>query len=128
MVDARPAAGFADLTACNVVLTSLPDDDPLTAVALGGESLACALAPGAVHISTSMVSPEISRGVGEEHARHRQDYVATRCVGTPISLVSASSPCLLEARPRPWKRSALYWSDLGSGCSWSAKTWPQRTL
>ena len=83
LTGARPAAGFADLGACNVVLTSLPDDDALAAVALGGEGLARVLAPGAVHISTSTVSPDISRRVAEEHARHRQDYVAAPVLGNP---------------------------------------------
>jgi 3-hydroxyisobutyrate dehydrogenase-like beta-hydroxyacid dehydrogenase len=83
LAGARPAARFADLGACNVVLTSLPDDDALAAVALGGEGLTRILAPGAVHISTSTVSPDISRRVAEEHARHRQDYVAAPVLGNP---------------------------------------------
>ena len=83
LTGARPAAGFHDLAACDVVLTSLPDDDALAAVALGGEGLARVLAPGAVHISTSTVSPDISRRVAEEHARHRQDYVAAPVLGNP---------------------------------------------
>jgi 3-hydroxyisobutyrate dehydrogenase-like beta-hydroxyacid dehydrogenase len=83
LTGARPAAGFADLGACNVVLTSLPDDDALAAVALGDDGLVRVLAPGAVHISTSTVSPDISRRVAEEHARHRQDYVAAPVLGNP---------------------------------------------
>ncbi len=83
LTGARPAAGFHDLAACDVVLTSLPDDDALAAVALGGAGLAGVLAPGAVHISTSTVSPDIFRRVAEEHARHRQDYVAAPVLGNP---------------------------------------------
>jgi 3-hydroxyisobutyrate dehydrogenase-like beta-hydroxyacid dehydrogenase len=83
LTGARPAARFADLDACNVVLTSLPDDDALAAVALGGGGLVGVLAPGAIHISTSTVSPDISRRVAEEHARHRQDYVAAPVLGNP---------------------------------------------
>src|SRR5260370_20047489 len=83
LTGARPAAGFHDLAACDVVLTSLPDDDALAAVALGGEGLARVLAPGAVHISTSTVSRDISRRVAEEHARHRQDYVAAPALRNP---------------------------------------------
>src|SRR5882757_1249415 len=69
---ARPVAGFHDLAACDVVLTSLPDDDALAAVALGGEGLAAFLSRHAVHISTSTVSPGMSRRVAEEHARRGQ--------------------------------------------------------
>jgi 3-hydroxyisobutyrate dehydrogenase-like beta-hydroxyacid dehydrogenase len=83
LTGARPAARFADLAACDVVLTSLPDDDALAAVALGGDGLVRVLAPDAVHISTSTVSPDISRRVAEEHARHRQDYVAAPVLGNP---------------------------------------------
>jgi 3-hydroxyisobutyrate dehydrogenase-like beta-hydroxyacid dehydrogenase len=83
LTGARPAVGLADLAACDVVLTSLPDDDALAAVALGGEGLARVLAPGSVHISTSTVSPDISRRVTGEHAQHRQDYVAAPVLGNP---------------------------------------------
>jgi 3-hydroxyisobutyrate dehydrogenase-like beta-hydroxyacid dehydrogenase len=79
----RDPASLADLAACDVVLTSLPDDDALAAVALGAGGLAAALAPGAVHISTSTVSPAMSRRVAEEHARYQQDYVAAPVLGNP---------------------------------------------
>ena len=80
---ARAAARLADLAACDVVVTSLPDDDALAAVALGPEGLAGVLAPNAVHISTSTVSPAMSRRVAEEHERHRQDYIAAPVLGNP---------------------------------------------
>ena len=83
LTGARAAERLADLAACDVVLTSLPDDDALAAVALGPEGLAGILPAGAVHISTSTVSPEISRRVSEEHARHGQDYVAAPVLGNP---------------------------------------------
>ena len=83
LAGARAAAQLADLAACDVVVTSLPDDDALAAVALGPEGLVAILSPGAVHISTSTVSPTMSRRVAEEHARHRQDYVAAPVLGNP---------------------------------------------
>jgi 3-hydroxyisobutyrate dehydrogenase-like beta-hydroxyacid dehydrogenase len=83
LAGASAAAQLADLAICNVVVTSLPDDDALAAVALGPEGLAGVLAPGAVHISTSTVSPAISHRVAEEHVRHRQDYIAAPVLGNP---------------------------------------------
>ena len=80
---ARAAAKLADLADCDVVLTSLPDDDAFSAVALGPEGLAAFLAPGALHISTSTVSPPVSRRVAEEHASHGQGYVAAPVLGNP---------------------------------------------
>jgi len=100
---ARAAAQLADLAACDVVVTSLPDDDALAAVALGPEGLVGLLAPGAVHISTSTVSPGISRRVAEEHARHRQDYIAAPVLGNPdfarerkLFVLAAGPPSALE--------------------------------
>jgi 3-hydroxyisobutyrate dehydrogenase-like beta-hydroxyacid dehydrogenase len=80
---AHAAGRLADLAACDVVLTSLPDDDALAAVALGADGLLGVLAPGAVHVSTSTVSPAISRRAAAEHARHRQEYVAAPVLGNP---------------------------------------------
>jgi 3-hydroxyisobutyrate dehydrogenase-like beta-hydroxyacid dehydrogenase len=40
LIGASAAARLGDLAACNVVLTSLPDDDALAEVALGPEGLA----------------------------------------------------------------------------------------
>jgi len=83
LTGARAAAQLADLAGCDVVLTSLPNDEALTAVALGDAGLLGVLAPGAVHISTSTVSPAVSRRVAEEQARHHQHYVAAPVLGNP---------------------------------------------
>jgi 3-hydroxyisobutyrate dehydrogenase-like beta-hydroxyacid dehydrogenase len=104
---ARAVAELADLASCDVVLTSLPDDDALAAVALGAGGLVAALAPGAVHISTSTVSPGISRRVAEAHARRKQDYVAAPVLGNPdfarerklFVLAAGSRAALEKVRP-----------------------------
>ena len=80
---ARGAERLADLADCDVVLTSLPDDDALSAVTIRPAGLARILAAGAVHISTSTVSPPASRHAAEEHASHSQDYVAAPVLGNP---------------------------------------------
>jgi 3-hydroxyisobutyrate dehydrogenase-like beta-hydroxyacid dehydrogenase len=98
------AAQLADLAACDVVLTSLPDDDALAEIAFGPDGLAGILAPDAVHISTSTVSPAMSRRVAEEHARHRQGYVAAPVLGNPdfarerkLFVLAGGSPAAMEA-------------------------------
>jgi 3-hydroxyisobutyrate dehydrogenase-like beta-hydroxyacid dehydrogenase len=103
LTGATAAKETADLAACDVVLTSLPDDDALAAVALEPEGLAGVLATDAVHISTSTVSPAISHRVAEEHARHRQDYVAAPVLGNPdlarerkLFVLAAGPPVALE--------------------------------
>lgn len=101
--DATAAARLADLAVCDVVMTSLPDDDALAAVALGPEGLAALLSPNTVHISTSTVSPGISRRVAVEHARHGQEYVAAPVLGNPdfarerkVFVLAAGPPSSLE--------------------------------
>jgi 3-hydroxyisobutyrate dehydrogenase-like beta-hydroxyacid dehydrogenase len=79
----RAATRLADLADCDVVVTSLPDDEALASVAFEPGGLADVLAAGAVHISTSTVSSAISRRLAEEHARHQQDYVAAPVLGNP---------------------------------------------
>jgi 3-hydroxyisobutyrate dehydrogenase-like beta-hydroxyacid dehydrogenase len=104
---ARAATRLADLADCDVVVTSLPDDDALASVVFGPGGLADVLAPGAVHISTSTVSPAVSRRVAEEHARHRQDYVAAPVLGNPdfarerklFVLAAGAHPALEKVRP-----------------------------
>lgn len=100
---ARAAAQLTDLAVCDVVVTSLPDDDALAAVALGPLGLAGILAPNAVHISTSTVSPTMSRRVAEEHARYRQGYVAAPVLGNPdfaqkreLFVLAAGLPSAME--------------------------------
>lgn len=97
---AQAAATLADLASCDVALTSLPDDDALAAVALGAGGLVDVLAPGAVHISTSTVSPGISRRVAEEHARRKQGYVAATVLGNP-DFARERKLFVLAAGPRP---------------------------
>jgi 3-hydroxyisobutyrate dehydrogenase-like beta-hydroxyacid dehydrogenase len=77
------AARLSELVDCNVVITSLPDDDALAAVALAPDGLANVLPAGSVHISTSTISPSLSGRLTEEHARRGQDYVAAPVLGNP---------------------------------------------
>ena len=93
------ASRLEDLAACDVVLTSLPDDDALAAVALGPDGLAAFLSRHAVHISTSTVSPGMSRRVAEEHARRGQGYIAAPVLGNP-DFARARKLFVLAAGPR----------------------------
>jgi 3-hydroxyisobutyrate dehydrogenase-like beta-hydroxyacid dehydrogenase len=80
---AEAASGVAGLAACQVVLTSLPDDEILSDVALGAGGLAETLARGAIHVSMSTVSPGLSRRIAERHQRAGQRYVAAPVLGNP---------------------------------------------
>ncbi|HKN31179.1 MAG TPA: NAD(P)-dependent oxidoreductase [Roseiarcus sp.] len=98
---------LSDLADCGAVLTSLPDDEALSAIALGPEGLTAVLSPGAVHVSMGTVSPGVSRRVADEHSRHRQEYVAAPVLGNPdfarkrklFLLVGGRPSALQEVRP-----------------------------
>jgi 3-hydroxyisobutyrate dehydrogenase-like beta-hydroxyacid dehydrogenase len=103
----RAAATFADLADCDVVVTSLPDDNALAEVALGTTGLVGRYGSGAVHISTSTVSPAMSSRVANEHQQHHQGYVAAPVLGNPdfarerkLFVLAAGEPSVL-ARIRP---------------------------
>jgi len=77
------AAGLAGLSTCEAVLTSLPDDDALADVTLSAAGLIHVLAPGAIHVSMSTVSPGLSRRLAHQHKLARQGYVAAPVLGNP---------------------------------------------
>ena len=100
---ASAATQLGDLAACDAVLTSLPDDDALAAVALGPSGLVGILSPGAVifprvrsALSCLAVSPRSMRAIG-------QDYVAAPVLGNPdfardrkLFVLAAGPPSGLE--------------------------------
>ncbi len=80
---AESAARLEALATCDIVVTSLPDDAALAAVVLSPDGLASILAPGAVHISMSTVSPDLSRRLARVHASCRQGFVSAPVLGNP---------------------------------------------
>jgi 3-hydroxyisobutyrate dehydrogenase-like beta-hydroxyacid dehydrogenase len=104
---AEGARALVDLAACDLVLTSLPDDEALISVALDPEGLVHVMRPGAVHISMSTISPGLSRRLAGAHEARRQGYVAAPVLGNPdlardrhLFVLAAGKPASLEqARP-----------------------------
>jgi len=80
---AEAASDLAGLAACQVVLTSLPDDQVLSDVTLGAGGLVETLPRGAIHVSMSTVSPGLSRHLAEQHAHAGQSYVTAPVLGNP---------------------------------------------
>lgn len=103
--EAVPELG--DLAACDVVVTSLPDDDALSAVTLRVGGLVKIMRPDAVHVSMSTISPGLSRSLNSEHEAHGQGYVAAPVLGNPdlararrlFVLAAGRPPALEKARP-----------------------------
>ena len=80
---ARAVSDLAGLAGCEVVLTSLPNDQILSDVTLGAGGLVACLASGAIHISTSTISPGLARRLSQDHEKASQGYVAAPVLGNP---------------------------------------------
>jgi 3-hydroxyisobutyrate dehydrogenase-like beta-hydroxyacid dehydrogenase len=126
---AKPAKTAADAIAgCDVVFTAVMDDPALEAVLYDGKVLE-SLKPGAIHVSLSTLSVALSRRLTDEHAAHRQHFVAAPVFGRPhiaeqgrlwIAVGGASAP-VEKVRPllahfsrgvtvvseQPWSAHAL---------------------
>ncbi len=122
---AEAAAGLEGLAVCQVVLTALPDDAALAAVALGAGGLIQHLAPGAVHVSMSTVSPDLSRRLSEQHQRAGQGYVAAPVLGNPdlaharalFVIAAGAAPAVARVSPlleRLGQRLFLMGEDAGA--------------
>jgi 3-hydroxyisobutyrate dehydrogenase-like beta-hydroxyacid dehydrogenase len=101
------AERLEDLAACDVIVSSVTDDNALRSVVLGAEGLANVLAAGTIHISMSTISPGLSHNLAEVHSRYGQDYVAAPVLGNPDAvrarklfvLVSGRSSAVEGVRP-----------------------------
>jgi 3-hydroxyisobutyrate dehydrogenase-like beta-hydroxyacid dehydrogenase len=88
-----------------VVLTSVADDAATAAVVLGtgdgeAEPLIRGLAPGAVHVSLSTISPAVSKRLDEAHKAAGQEYVAAPVIGRPDA-ADRGELVVLAAGPAP---------------------------
>ena len=104
---ARVASSVAEVSANPIVFTMLADDDALSAVAHGEHGLLRHLGPGALHVSSSTISVELSERLAREHAAAGQRYLAAPVFGRPeaaaagrLFVVAAGDPASIEeARP-----------------------------
>lgn len=77
------AGSLDELAGADVVITMIPDDAALSAVALGERGLVRILQPNALHISMSTVSSHISREVSRHHKAAGQRFLAAPVLGRP---------------------------------------------
>jgi 3-hydroxyisobutyrate dehydrogenase-like beta-hydroxyacid dehydrogenase len=100
----RTTIDIDDLSACEVVISMLPDDDAVREIVFGRrdiglDGLAAGLMPGAIHLSMSTISTAAAELLASEHARNGQGYVAAPVFGNPdaararqLFIVAAGGP------------------------------------
>ena len=86
---AKGAPSVAEVCANPVVFTMLADDAALEAVAYGEDGLLRRLNRGALHVSSSTVSVEISEQLARDHAAAGQRYIAAPVFGRPEAAAAA---------------------------------------
>src|SRR2546423_11372316 len=91
----------------DVLVTMVADDAALEEVMLGASGALSALAPGAIHVSMSTISPKLSRALAERHRAAGQEYVAAPVFGRPeaaeakklLIVAAGASPAAPPLRP-----------------------------
>src|SRR5256886_1504247 len=84
----------------DVLVTMVADDAALEEVMLGASGALSALAPSAIHVSMSTISPKLSRALAERHRAAGQEYVAAPVFGRPEA-AEAKKLWVVAAGPAP---------------------------
>jgi 3-hydroxyisobutyrate dehydrogenase-like beta-hydroxyacid dehydrogenase len=100
---AREAANLADACRGDAVITMLADDEAASETAFGPGGVIAHLPQGAIHVSMSTISVELSKRLSLAHAKAGQRYVAAPVFGRPdmaaaakLFIVAAGDPATLD--------------------------------
>jgi 3-hydroxyisobutyrate dehydrogenase-like beta-hydroxyacid dehydrogenase len=105
---ARPAATPREAARdADAVVTSLTDDAAVLGVTEGPDGILAGLAPGALHLGTSTISPRLAARLGARHAEHGSVYVAAPVGGRPeaaeagklLAFVAGDPAAIARCRP-----------------------------
>ncbi|MBV8069821.1 MAG: NAD(P)-dependent oxidoreductase [Acidobacteriaceae bacterium] len=77
------AASVEDFNRCDMVLTSLPDDNAVRKAVLSEKGLASYLKPGGIHLSTSTIGVPFCRELDAAHRERGQVLIAMPVLGNP---------------------------------------------
>jgi 3-hydroxyisobutyrate dehydrogenase-like beta-hydroxyacid dehydrogenase len=101
---AHEATHLLDTCAGSAVLSMLANDDAASDVALGEGGIIHHLPKGAIHVSMSTISVELSKRLARAHAKAGQRYVAAPVFGRPdmaaaakLFIVAAGDPAAVDA-------------------------------
>lgn len=91
----KPAATLSDAAGCDIVITSLPDDEALAAVA-GSGGLFDAMRQGVILVETSTVSPVISAEVAQAAAQRGVAYLRAPVSGNAAIAHTGNLTCFVS--------------------------------
>jgi 3-hydroxyisobutyrate dehydrogenase-like beta-hydroxyacid dehydrogenase len=96
----REAAASAE-----IVVTNLMDDASVLDTMSGGEGFLAGMRPGAIHIGTTTISPNLSTRLAAMHAAHGSHYIAGPVAGRPDAAAAGKLITFLAGKPEPLERS-----------------------
>jgi 3-hydroxyisobutyrate dehydrogenase-like beta-hydroxyacid dehydrogenase len=98
------ARTVAEACGGDVVITMLADDAAVEDVVFGEQGILAWLPPGAIHVSSSTISAELSKRLTAAHIAAGQQYVAAPVFGRPeaasaakLFVIAAGAPQVLES-------------------------------
>jgi len=101
---AHEATDIAGACRGEVVITMLSDDAALSQIAFAGDGLIAHLPKGAIHLSMSTISVELSKRLAQAHGQAGQRYVAAPVLGRPdmaasgnLFIAAAGDPTAVDA-------------------------------
>lgn len=98
----KEAASGAD-----IVITSLMGDDSVMSVVKGDSGLLAGMKPGAIHVSTSTISPDCATQLAEMHISQGFQFISAPVLGRPdvanagelVTFVSGDEDAIKKCRP-----------------------------
>jgi 3-hydroxyisobutyrate dehydrogenase-like beta-hydroxyacid dehydrogenase len=99
------------------VVTMLADDAALEGVVFGDGGLASGLAPGAIHVSSSTLSVELSARLASTHLTMGQGYVAAPVFGRPDAAAARQLWVVAAGRAADVERCQPIFDAIGRGVS-----------
>jgi 3-hydroxyisobutyrate dehydrogenase-like beta-hydroxyacid dehydrogenase len=97
------------------VVTMLADDQALDDVVLGPDGLAAGLARGAIHVSSSTISVDLSKRLATMHQGLGQGYVAAPVFGRPDAAAARQLWIVAAGAPADVERAAPIFAAIGRG-------------
>ncbi len=91
--------------AAEVVVTNLMDDASVLGVVTGNDGILSGMHPGAIHIGTTTISPNLSVSLAAMHASHGSHYIAGPVAGRPDAAATGKLITFLAGKPEPLGRS-----------------------
>jgi 3-hydroxyisobutyrate dehydrogenase-like beta-hydroxyacid dehydrogenase len=102
-------------TGVEVLLSMLADDAGVEAMILEDQGAIQGLGRGAIHLSMSTISPELSRGLTAEHRERGQVYVAAPVFGRPDAAREAKLSIMVAGPEDAIERCRPLFDALGQG-------------